>query len=157
LTHTKLEEMSQNALRDVYDCKVHHVGKTGDGGTDLIILESDDPILVQVKRRQDPDHVELVKGVREFVGTLFIEDKRKGIYVSTAKRFSKASREVAEKLISRRKLDYFELVNYDKLCSLIKNTKEEKPWKKLINDFYIDESARVYDNEEAIIQLDKIN
>ncbi len=49
-------------------------------GKDLIVLESDSPILVQVKRRKNPDHVELIKGVREFVGTLYIENERKGIY-----------------------------------------------------------------------------
>lgn len=52
-------------------------GKTGDGSTDLIVLESDNPILVQIKRRQNPNHTELIKGIREFVGTLFIEGRRK--------------------------------------------------------------------------------
>lgn len=151
----KLEELSQHILKDVYDCEVHHVGKTGDGGTDLIILDSDNPILVQIKRRQDPNHVELVKGVREFVGTLFIEDKRKGIYISTAKRFSKGSKEVTEKLIGNRKLDYFELIDYDRLCSLIINTGEKKTWNKLVEHFYSNQNSSVYDNEEAIKQLEK--
>lgn len=151
----KLEELSQTILRGVYDCEVHHVGKTGDGGIDLIVLESDNPILVQVKRRQHPNHVELVKSVREFVGTLYIEDKRKGIFISTAKKFSKGSKDVAKRLIDDRKLDYFELIDYDKLCSLIKVTGEHKPWKKLVDTFYSNKISSIYDTEEAISQFDK--
>ena len=146
----KLEELSQEILQGVYDCKVCHVGKTGDGGIDLIVLESDDPILVQVKRRENPNHVELVKGVREFVGTLFIENKRKGIYISTAKKFSKGSVEVAEKLIENRQLDYFELVDYDKLNSLIKNVEKKKYWSKLVESFCKQDNCSIYDSEEEI-------
>lgn len=146
----KLEELSQEILKGVYDCKVNHVGKTGDGGVDLIVLESDEPIMVQVKRRKNPNHVELVKGIREFVGTLFIKDQRKGIYISTAKRYSKASKEVAEELIKNRKLDYFELIDYDKLYSLIGNIEEKKPWSGLVEYFYRCENAMVFDSEEEI-------
>lgn len=146
----KLEELSQDILRGIYDCEVHHVGRRGDGGTDLIILESDDPILVQVKCRQNPEHIELVKGVREFVGTMFIEDKRKGIYISTAKSFSKGSVDVAERLIKNRKLDFLEFVNYDKLHALIKRTEEKKIWKTLVGFFYQHNDALVYDDIDEI-------
>lgn len=150
----KLEELAQEILKGVYDCEVYHVGKTGDGGKDLIVLESNEPILVQVKRRENPNHVELIKGVREFVGTLFIEDKRKGIYISTAKRYSKGSKDVAKGLINNRKLDYFELIDYDKLCSLIGNIKEKKHWSRLVKSFYENQNAGVYDSEEAICKFD---
>lgn len=146
----RLEKLSQEILKGVYECDVHHVGKTGDGGTDLVVLESDEPILVQVKRRENPNHVELVKGVREFVGTLFIENKRKGIYISTAKSFSKGAKEVAEKLLDNRQLDYFELVDYDKLCSLVSYVQDKKPWRDLVEYFYAKGDADVYDTEEAI-------
>lgn len=150
----KLEELAKEILKGVYDCEVYHVGKTGDGGIDLIVLESDEPILVQVKRRENPHHVELVKGVREFVGTLFIEDKRKGIYISTAKSFSKGSKKIAKKLLDDRKLDYFELVDYSKLCYLIGNIEERKHWSKLVKYFYEKENASIYDNEKAIIDFE---
>lgn len=150
----KLEELSQEILKGVYDCEVYHVGKTGDGGTDLIVLESDEPILVQVKRRENPNHVELVKGVREFVGTLFIEDKKKGIYITTAKSFSKGSKDIAKKLLETRKLDYFELVDYDRLCYLIGNIEEKKHWSKLVEYFYEMENASIYDSEKAITDFE---
>lgn len=150
----KLEELSQSILKGVFDCEVHHVGKTGDGGIDLIVLEGNEPILVQIKRRQNPNHIELVKGVREFVGTLFIEDRRKGIYISTANRFSKGSIDTADKLLKQRKLDYFELIDYEKLCSLINlSAPPNEVWKKLVEPFYTNPSAHCYDTEEAIREI----
>lgn len=144
----KLEELTQHILKGVFNCEVHHVGRTGDGGTDLIVLDSDNPILVQVKRRENPKHVELVKGIREFVGTLFIEGKEKGIYVSTAERFSKGSTDVANNLIQSRKLSYFEFVNYDKLCSLIRqHGATHSPWEQLVKEFYLDKNTIIHDNK----------
>ena len=150
----KLEELSQSILKGIYDCQVHHVGKTGDGGIDLIVLDGDEPILVQIKRRQNPNHVELVKNVREFVGTLFIEGKRRGIYISTADKFSKGSKETADKLLRQRKLDYFELIDYQKLCSLIKtSTSSNNIWQTLVEPFYTNPTAHYYDTEDSIQEL----
>lgn len=146
----KLEELCTDILKGIYDCEVHHVGMSGDGGKDIIILESDDPILVQVKRRENPNHIELVKGVREFVGTMFIEDVKKGIFISTAKRFSKGAEETKEKLIDNRKLDYFEFVNYDRLQSMIGEMETKKNWSGLVEPFYQKNSTQVYDTDESL-------
>lgn len=130
----KLEDIAQVVFSSYFNCEVKHVGKTGDGGTDLIIVNSDNPILVQVKRRSNPDHVELVKGIREFVGTMYIEGRSKGIYLSTAKRFSKGSKETSDKLINDRKLERFDLINYEQFCEMLGVIKKDdhKPWKKFI-------------------------
>ena len=83
--------------------------------SDIIILDSDNPILVQVKRRENPNHTELIKCVREFVGTMYIEGVRKGIYISTAKSFSRACQETQSTLLNDRKFEHFEyhLQNYN--------------------------------------------
>lgn len=130
----KLEDIAQVVFSAYYNCQVKHVGKTGDGGKDLIIIQSDNPILVQVKRRENPEHIELVKGVREFVGTMYIEGSKKGIYLSTAKDFSKGSKEIATNLLSDRKLDKFDLVNYQEFCNMLGviKTDKYKPWIKLV-------------------------
>lgn len=141
----KFEKLCQDILKGVYDCEVHHVGQKGDGGTDLIVLESAEPILVQVKRRTSADYVELIKSVREFVGTLFIEDSRKGIYISTAKRFSAECNKTAMKLMENRKLDYFELIDYDRLFSLIKISEVHEVWRTLVDFFCRQENATIYD------------
>lgn len=132
----KLEELVKSILSDFFDCEVKHVGQTGDGGKDLIVVQSDSSILVQVKRRENPNHIELVKGIREFVGTLFIEDSKKGIYVTTAKKFSKGSIEVANELVNNRKLEYFNLIDYDKLISMLNiESKVKVPWEKFAKQF----------------------
>lgn len=156
----KMEELVQDILRGVYDCEVEHVGQRGDGGKDLIVLANDAPILVQVKRRSDPEHIELVNGIRELVGTMYIEDARKGIYVTTAKDFSKGSKDLAQQMIDQRKLDYFELINYEKLTALLKNKAEESPWSRLVAEFYDNPLSRIYDKPETIKEyedeLDKL-
>ena len=116
----KLEDIAQIVFSAYYDCEVKHVGKTGDGGKDLIIVQSDDPILVQVKRRTNSEHIELVKGIREFVGTMYIEGANKGIYLSTAKEFSKGCKETAADLINNRKFDYCLFLNRNLILNTVK-------------------------------------
>lgn len=124
----KLEEIVQEVLRDFFPCEVKLVGGTGDGGVDLIVVESDNPILVQVKRRENPDKVEIIKGIREFIGTLYIEGKTKGIYVTTAKRYSRGCEHIRKRLLDEKKLEYFELIDFDKLISMLHLDKVDAPW-----------------------------
>ncbi len=130
----KLEDIAQVVFSSYYNCEVKHVGKSGDGGKDLIIVQSDNPILVQVKRRGNPQHIELVKSVREFVGTMYIEDCKKGIYLSTAKHFSRGAKDIADTLLNNKKLDKFDLINYEEFCSMLGVIKKDsyKPWMKLV-------------------------
>lgn len=132
----KLEDIAQIVFSAYYDCEVKHVGKTGDGGKDLIIVQSDDPILVQVKRRANPEHIELVKGIREFVGTMYIEGANKGVYLSTAKEFSKGCIETVDKVVNNRKFDSFNLVNFERFCNMLGVVKKDsfKPWAKLVEE-----------------------
>lgn len=143
-------------MKGIFDCEVLHVGQTGDGGKDLIVLDSDNPILVQIKCRQNPNSVELVKGIREFIGTLFIEDRRSGIYISTAQRFSAGAKNTVANLLMQRKLDYFEFIDYDKLCSMIDTTLPSVPrWKEFVKCLYEDPQAKYYDTEEKINELNE--
>lgn len=131
----KLEQFTQSVLSDFFDCEVKHVGRTGDGGKDLIVVQSDEPILVQVKRRENPNHVELIKGVREFIGTLFIDGAKKGIYVTTAKKFSKGCEKISRQLLESGKLDYFNLIDCDSLLSMLNlNKVSKKTWDKFTKD-----------------------
>lgn len=146
----KFEELCTSILKGLYDCEVHHVGKSGDGGKDIIILDSDDPILVQVKRRENPNHTELIKCVREFVGTMYIEGVRKGIYISTAKSFSRACQETQSKLLNERKFEHFEYIDYDKLQTLFKYVGEKKSWRSLVDHFYKKDNTHIYDSDETL-------
>jgi hypothetical protein len=68
---TKMEELAQSVLSDFFNCEVMHVGKAGDGGKDLIVIQKDEPILVQVKRRSKENAVESVSTVRDILGTIY--------------------------------------------------------------------------------------
>ena len=50
----RMEDYVAEVLKGVHDCEVRQLGYTRDGGIDLLILESDRPIAVQVKRRASP-------------------------------------------------------------------------------------------------------
>ena len=81
----------------------------------------------------------------------FIEDRRSGIYISTAERFSAGAKNTVTNLLNQRKLDYFQFIDYDKLCSLIDTTLPSVPrWKEFVNFFYEDPQAHYYDTEEKI-------
>lgn len=83
----------------------HHGGRVirttananaADGGIDLYLsLEDDGSLLraVQVKRRITTD-IESVKEVRNFVGAMVLYGVDRGIFVTTASRFSKVARSV---------------------------------------------------------------
>ena len=151
----KLEEIAQQVLKDVYNCEVKHVGKTGDGGIDLLILLSEEPILVQVKRR-GRNKTEMVKGVREFVGTMFIENGKRGIYLTTAQSFSRGSKQLADKILNERKVELFELVDFSQFCSYINlDNIKYKPWVKLVSEFYNNESSIIFDTKDKIKEFER--
>jgi restriction system protein len=132
--HYKMEELVQHVFSSFYECVVKHVGQTGDGGKDLIMVLSDEPILIQVKRRTYSDAVEEVSTVRDFLGTMFIENSRKGIIVSTADHFSRGSITVTEQLLNKNKLEKFELVDFHRFCEMLDVIKKNtgKPWENKV-------------------------
>ncbi|KEI77824.1 hypothetical protein N452_04100 [Clostridium botulinum A2 117] len=133
----KMEELAQYVFSQFYDCEVKHVGKTGDGGKDLIIINKDKPILVQVKRRTKKDSTESVSTIRDFLGTMFIEKSRRGIIVSTAEHFTKPSAEIRDELIKEKRLDLFELYDFDRFCESLEvyNNSNKKAWYKIVEDW----------------------
>ena len=77
---------------------VIHVGKTNDGGIDLILIVAEDVRwLVQCKRRQSLKATEGVRTVRELLGSLLAEGEMRGIVVSTADHFSFEAKKLAKK------------------------------------------------------------
>jgi hypothetical protein len=89
----KFERFVGAVLSDFYNCDVRHVGSTGDDGVDLIAVIRDEPVLIQVKRRQDRHSVEGVDVVKLLFASAFAKGARAGMVVTTAKRFSRPARE----------------------------------------------------------------
>lgn len=129
-----MEELVQHVFSQFYNCEVIHVGKTGDGGKDLIMINNDKPTLIQVKRRTKSEAIESVSTVRDLLGTMFIENVRKGVVVSTAKQFSIPSKKVANDLLQSNRLESFELIDLSRFSEMLGiMTQHQVPeWKRFL-------------------------
>lgn len=128
----KLETVAQYVFSSYFDCEVKHVGRSHDGGIDLIVAKSDNPILVQVKRRGRSDSTESVSTVREFIGAVYLKNAANGIVLSTAKRFSKEARLSAQQMVDDRKFVRFDLIDFERFCAMLDVIKKDdhKTWRK---------------------------
>lgn len=117
----KAESLVESLLKEHLKCDVFsstaNVNKP-DGGMDLFVAHENGEVkaAVQVKRRITKD-VEPVTEVRNFVGALAIENIQKGIFVTTAERYSSVARDVPEKLNNRLEL---ELISGNELFDILK-------------------------------------
>jgi hypothetical protein len=125
----KLEELVGGVFSDFFNCEAVHVGGPGDGGYDQVLLLSDTPVLVQVKQRLDPAKVEPVSSIREFIGALALAEQRVGFYVSSASRFSMASKAAAAK-VSTMIIDRLDLIDAGRLMDILKLVaNSSEPWR----------------------------
>jgi hypothetical protein len=122
----KAEDLVAGILKEHYSCDVHRVtanANTADGGIDLFLVEDNGKIhsAVQVKRRIDRD-VEAVKEVRDFVGALLLEGLERGIFVTTATRFSTPAQKVPKNPnLEKHKLE-LKLIDGEMLLELLKHS-----------------------------------
>jgi restriction system protein len=84
----KMEEMVKYCFEAHFGCEVEHCGRSHDGGVDLVMVQADEPVLIQVKRRESPRKAESIGAVREFLGAMLLKRSRSGIFVTTADHFS---------------------------------------------------------------------
>lgn len=145
LTPKKLEELVADIFRTNYiPCEVMHVGKPGDGGVDVIFVESGEKRwLIQVKRREHLKAAEGVETIRNLLGVMVLEGGQFGAVVSTADHFTysalKAKQRASEKgyvisLLDRGRLDRMvePLLPSRQWCNLIRKRKPE--WLSLLSD-----------------------
>ncbi len=131
---TKFEELVGSVFKDFFLCEVKHVGKTNDGGIDLILVRSDSDAIIQVKRREKPNSTEGVSVIRELLGTIKLSEKRNGIFVTSANKFSGPAIKASEKATKLNLVDKLELIDYKKFVDTmgLVSDKIERPWKNLI-------------------------
>ena len=113
------------------DCEVLHVGKSDDGGVDLIFIDSQkDQWLIQVKRRESSTSSEGVSTVRNLLGALFLNDCLRGILVSTADHFTfRAYQAVARAKELGRTV---QLLDRGKLRRMLNPLIPDRPWRDVI-------------------------
>ncbi|MBU1171296.1 MAG: restriction endonuclease [Proteobacteria bacterium] len=107
----KMEELVQSVLSDFFDCEVSLVGKSGDGGVDLLLLHSDKPTVIQVKRRQNPNSKERVHLIREVLGATLLSGYRRACIVSTAYEYTEPAKKTANSAVESGLLSSFELID----------------------------------------------
>lgn len=134
----KLEEVVHSVFRDFYpSCEVRTFGQTRDGGRDgLIIMDNGQHHLLQVKRRTHKNHTEGVSKLRELIGASVIEDNLTGcIYVTTADHFSPDAHEYANRVVQKKVIETFDLIDYNEFLHMLELTRPHLPnkWKELLS------------------------
>jgi len=142
-----MEKLVQSIFREHFACDVELIGKSHDGGIDLILVNSASPTVVQVKRRKKLAYTESVSGIREFLGATLLAkpDKILGdsslrnakncIYVSTCSKFSKHAEQAAKTAIDHGHLESYELYDFKRFCDVLKIYSDNKtPWSKCLRN-----------------------
>lgn len=127
-----LESLVADVFRETMDCEAIHVGGPNDGGIDLILIQGDRRFVVQTKRRAGP-RAESVSCIREFIGAMVVAGEFRGIFVTTAPRFSKSAVTAAAAAANRGAVECIDLVNADRLidvCKLAVSDTDEH-WRKV--------------------------
>ncbi len=119
----KAEELIAALLREHLGCDVYATTanvNSPDGGIDLLVASDGGEILyaVQVKRRVSGD-TESVHEVRNFVGALVVEGHSKGIFVTTASRFTTDAARIAQSSNLIRHRLALELVAGERLLEIL--------------------------------------
>lgn len=137
---SKFEELVGSVFRDFFNCEALHVGRSGDGGIDLIVLDSDSPLAIQVKRRRDVSTAEPVSTVREFLGATLLQGFKRGAIVTTANSFSKPSVLAALNAKSRLLVEQFDLIDFRRFLDifhLVADQEAAPPWKSEVPEVFL--------------------
>jgi hypothetical protein len=113
------------------DCDVMHVGKSNDGGVDLIFIDSQKhQWLIQVKRRESPISSEGVSTVRNLLGAMYLKDCLRGIIVSTSDHFTFRAYEAVARAKELGRI--VELIDRGKLHRMLNPLIPDRPWQQII-------------------------
>jgi restriction system protein len=131
----KMEKLVQAVFSSFFNCDIHHCGRSHDEGIDLYYVDSENPVAIQVKRREKPNFVEPVSSIREFLGAVMLSNFSGAIYVTTANHFSKEAQQVRVKAVKRDLVKSFELYDFKRFISMLKleYSDNKEPWRRFID------------------------
>jgi hypothetical protein len=116
--------------------EVLHVGRSGDGGKDLLLIHADGSILpVQVKRRLNA-RAEPVETVRSLMGVMYNEGHVRGVVVTTANRFTRVAIATASRHASA-----IRLIDRGKLNLMLSPLLPESPWENVLSDMNLKDAV----------------
>ena len=130
LSPTQLEVLLRDILSEFFVCELKWTGRGADGGCDLFGIINEQLTIIQVKRRTTPK-AESVIAIRELLGTMVVNGASRGIFVSTAPKFSACAQDEIDSPNVAALGFKLELVNYDTLKDIIRNTtkkRDDYPW-----------------------------
>jgi hypothetical protein len=130
------ENVIATTLDGLFDGEVIHVGGPSDGGVDVIVLDGNEKIVVQVKRRSSSKYVEGVSVIREFLGGMVLSESKHGMFITTADHFSREADIASKKSVTIGAINKLELIDSEKLLELLRLVwiKKHPPWEKYIKD-----------------------
>jgi restriction endonuclease Mrr len=136
ISPTNLEHLVGRVFADFMSCEAVHLGGPSDGGIDLVLVHGDRDYVVQVKRRANPNSVEAVSGIREFIGAMLLSGSPNGLFVTTAPRFSASAATAAATASNRKIVDEIALIDGNRLFDVCGLTapREAEPWKRFAVD-----------------------
>ena len=135
----KMEQLVGSVFRDYLDCEVVHVGKTSDGGIDLILIDGSEQQVIQVKRRSNPKSNEGVGVLREFIGAMVLDERRKGVFVTTAGGYTRGANKAARRAQTLGVVVQLDLIDVHRFVKMLRAThaKTELPWQIALKDTYL--------------------
>lgn len=127
-----LEKLVNSVFGDFMNCEAIHIGGPNDDGIDIVLIDGDRRYVVQVKRRQSAHATEGVSGIREFLGAMMLDGAVHGLFVSTARRFSKQAESITQRAKDLGLVEKIELVNSERLLDVCQLTASQlaMPWRK---------------------------
>jgi hypothetical protein len=127
-----LEKLVGDVFGETMNCEAIHVGGPNDGGIDVVLVQGARRYVIQTKRRSG-NAAESVNGIREFVGAMLLAGEMKGIFVTTAPKFSESAKATASLARRRGIVDYIELVAPKKLLDVCKlaSVNAQEQWEKV--------------------------
>jgi len=133
--HKKMEELVASIFSEHYQCEAKLVGKSNDGGVDVILIKSNKPIIIQVKRRMNLKKTESVAPIRELIGATLLQDSRDCIFVTTGKRFTRAAKDARNRALTKNLVNSFTLFNRDEFIDVL-NLYANTPQRDFSNFFH---------------------
>ena len=152
----RFEKFVADVFRANYtNAEVLHVGKPGDGGIDVLLIEAgSDQWLVQVKRRGYQKSSEGVSTIRDILGAMVVEGVHKGIVVSTVERFSSKAQRDAVKAKTGPFGMTVEFVDKGIFNKMLDPILPDRPWLDPINQFDPELARHLADRIPSDNQLD---
>lgn len=132
LNPKQLEKLVGAVFSEFMNCEAVHVGGPNDKGIDVILIDGVRRYVIQVKRRQAQRQAEGVSGIREFLGAMVLDGAVRGLFVSTASRFSPNAVTTTRKAQKLGIIQYINLVNAQRLIEICKLTasQSQPTWKR---------------------------